>query len=146
MVSDSKFGTETPSQERRRFGRFATRLPIATSRESLAKRGQSRRPASCRIQIQDFSLGGVRAECSVPLKVDEQLTLRLPPIGCRPPAELTGRVIHCRRHENRYQIGIEFCHTRPDPMASPYHRLSTLFSLASQFPSDGRMADGLKDS
>jgi hypothetical protein len=123
------------ARERRRFGRFATRLPVATSRDSLAKQCHSRRLSACRLQIQDFSLGGLRAESFAPLKVGEQLTLRLPPAEARPPAEITGRVVHCRRENDRYQVGVEFCQTRSDSTASPWCRVLSLFRLASQFSS-----------
>ncbi len=136
MVSDNKTESWDASRERRRFGRFATRLPIATSRDNLVKPGQNRRLSRCCLQVQDFSLGGISAESSVPLKVSENLTMRLPSDGSRPPTELTGRVVHCRRRNNRYQIGIEFCQTRPEASASPWYRLSSLFSLASQFPAE----------
>jgi hypothetical protein len=136
MVTESKPETVGSDQERRRFGRFATRLPIATCRDSLAKQGRSQRLAFCRLQIHDFSLGGLKAACTVPLKVNEPLTLRLPPVGLRPQAELTGRVVHCHRQDNRYEVGIEFCQTHKDVAASPWLRLSSLFSLAAQFPTE----------
>jgi hypothetical protein len=145
MVTKSKSESLSSAKERRRFGRFATRLPVATYRESLTGASPTRRLGHCRLQIQDFSLGGIRAESSVPLKVNECLTLRLPPSGTRPAAELTGRVIHCRRREDRYQVGIEFCQTRSDVTASPWHRVSSLFSLACQF-SGTPLTESLSDS
>ena len=146
MVSDSTNKTWDASRERRRFGRFATALPIATSRDNLLKQGRSPRLARCRLQIQDFSLGGLSAESAVPLKINEHVTLRLPSSGSRPAAELTGRVVHCRRRSNRYQIGVEFCQTRSEPTASPWYRLSSLFSLASQFPTETGLVEPVVDS
>jgi len=130
MVKDRETDSWNPERERRRFGRFGTRLPVATRRDDLIRCGQGTRRAQCRLHLQDFSLGGLGAESAVPLKVNERLTLRLPPHGIHPPMELTGRVIHCRRRQNRYQVGIEFCQTRPEATASPWHRVSRLFSMA----------------
>jgi len=124
-------------RERRRFGRFAAQLPVITRRDDLTKRGQPSRIAQCRLQLQDFSLGGVRAESAVPLKPNERLTLRLPPTRPGIPLELTGRVVHCRRRDERYPVGIEFCQTRPEVTASPWHGVSRLFSLAFAPPDDG---------
>ena len=123
-----------PTRERRRYGRFAARLPVATRRDDLAKRAAPPPQAECRMQLRDFSLGGIRAESAIPLTVNEVLTMRLPPHGCHPPQELTGRVIHCWPQEDRYQVGIEFCQTRPEPTASPWHRMFRLFSMAVEPP------------
>jgi hypothetical protein len=131
MVRLAKHSSDK-THERRRFGRFATQLLVSTSRDSLPKRGHSRRAAECRLRIQDFSLGGVRVESPVPLRVNEHLTLRLPPVANRPSALLTGRVVHCRRLQNRYQVGVEFRQTCAEPTASPWYRISTLFSLAAE--------------
>jgi hypothetical protein len=122
----------SPSRERRRYGRFATRLPVSTRRDELAKRSRPSHETECRMQLRDFSLGGIRAESAIPLKVDEVLTLRLPPHGIHAPLELTGRVIHCWPEEDRYQVGIEFCQVRPEPTASPWHRMFRLFSMATE--------------
>jgi hypothetical protein len=146
MASESRSGSKESSPERRRFGRFGTRLPVASCREGLTKSGADRRPAVCRLQIQDFSLGGVRAESAVPLKLHEHLTLRLPPNGLRSPSELTGRVVHCKRQEDRYEVGIEFCQTRPEITSSPWYRITSLFSLASQFPPGSQMIGTLAES
>ena len=86
------------------------------------------------MQLRDFSLGGIRAESAVPLSVNELLTMRLPPQGAHPPLELTGRVVHCWPQEKQYQVGIEFCQTRPEPTASPWHRMFRLFSMAAEPP------------
>jgi hypothetical protein len=132
MVTNSDHDAWSKARERRRFGRFAARLPVVTLRDDLVKRGQSREMAQCRLEMQDFSLGGLRGETSVRLKVNERLTLLLPPHGTHPPVELTGRVIHCERREDRYAVGVEFCQTRPEAAASPWRRVSRLFSLAFQ--------------
>lgn len=130
MVRDCENEGWDAARERRRFGRFATRLPVITRRDDLRTRGDDARSAQCRLQLQDFSLGGLRAETSVRMKVNERLTLRLPPTGSHPALELTGRVKHCRRQEDRYQIGVEFCQTRPEASASPWRQVSRLFSVA----------------
>ena len=130
MVKQSE--SASPSRERRRYGRFATRLPVATRRDDLAKQTPLPRQAECRMQLRDFSLGGIRAESIVPLNVDEVLTMRLPPHGSHPPLELTGRVVHCWPEQDRYQVGIEFCQVRPEPTASPWHRMFRLFSMAAE--------------
>ena len=132
MVRPTKASSSDNANERRRFGRFATQLLVSTSRDSLPKRGHSRRAAKCRLRIQDFSLGGVRVESPVPMRVNEHLTLRLPPVANRPSAALTGRVVHCRRLQSCYQIGVEFRQTSAEPTASPWYRISSLFSLAAE--------------
>jgi len=132
MVRPTRTSSSDNASERRRFGRFATQLLVNTSRDTLPQKGHARRTAVCRLRIQDFSLGGVRVESSIPLKVNEHLTLRLPPVANRPSAALTGRVVHCRRLQDGYQVGIEFCQTRSEPTASPWYRISTLFSLAAE--------------
>jgi hypothetical protein len=134
------------SRERRRYGRFATRLPVATRRVELAKQTQPPPPAECRMQLRDFSLGGIRAESAVPLKVNEVLTMRLPPHGSHAPLELTGRVIHCWPTEDRYQVGIEFCQVRPEPSASPWHRMFRLFSMAFEPSAAGMSLDRPTDA
>jgi len=125
MVTDTDNRRREVTRERRRFGRFATRLPISTRRDDLVKRGQA------------FSLGGLRAESPIPLKVNERLTLRLPPNGMHPALKLTGRVIHCHRHREGYQVGIEFRQTREDATSSPFLHLPRLFSVAAGFGRDG---------
>jgi len=130
MVTDRATSSK---HERRQAGRFATRLPVLTQRNDLAKRSQADRRAECRLQLCDFSLGGLRAESSVPLKVDERLTLHLPPVGHHPPVRLTGRVVHCHRREDRYSVGIAFRETDAPADRSPYRYLPRLFSMAADF-------------
>jgi len=119
--------------ERRRYGRFTSRLPIRTRRDDLIRRGRGQRLAECRLQLCDFSLGGLRAESPIPLKVNERLTLHLPATGRHPSIRMTGRVVHCRRLEDTYQVGIAFQETEPSGRASPYIRLPRLFSVAADF-------------
>ena len=138
MATDTDNRRRGSTPERRRFGRFATRLPISTRRDDLVKRGQASGRARCRLHLQDFSLGGLRAESPIPLKVNEHLTLRLPPSDTHPALQLTGRVIHCRRRNERYQVGIEFRQTRDDASASPFRHLPRLFSVAVDFGRDKR--------
>ncbi len=133
MVTDTDNRRRGSTRERRRFGRFATRLPISTRRDDLVKRGQASGRARCRLHLQDFSLGGLRAESPIPLKVNERLTLRLPPSGTHPALQLTGRVVHCHRRNERYQVGIEFHQTHEDAATSPFHHLPRLFSVAVDF-------------
>lgn len=131
MIRDSERDKGGLPGERRRFGRFPTRLPIATRRDDLLRRGQDACKAQCRLHLQDFSLGGLRAESPVPLRMNERITLRLPPSATQPALHLTGRVIHCRREKQRYQVGIEFCQTGETPATSPFRHLPRLFSLAA---------------
>jgi len=136
MVTNGERTRHSSTKERRRFGRFGARLPVHTRRDDLVKRGRTDRRTECRLELRDFSLGGLRAESPVPLKVNERLTLRLPPHGRHPPVQLTGRVIHCRRHEDRYHVGIAFHGGKPEATASPYWRLPRLFSLAAELTGD----------
>ncbi|MGB3086969.1 MAG: PilZ domain-containing protein [Phycisphaerae bacterium] len=136
MVTKSDITGRGIGKERRRFGRFAARLPLDTVRDDLGE-GCDSPAARCRMKLRDFSLGGLRAESPVRLKRNERLTLRLPPSGKHPPLELTGRVAHCRRDSDRYQVGVEFCQTRAEPTASPWWQLPRLFSIASQVTEEG---------
>jgi len=136
MATDHGKNGSTDVQERRQFGRFATRVPVCTRREDLPRRGRSRGPAQCRLQLRDFSLGGLRAESPIPLKVNERLTLRLPPTTQHQAVHLTGRVIHCHRQDDRYQVGIKFQDDRDGE--SPYQRLPRLFSVAADFAGEVR--------
>jgi hypothetical protein len=136
MVRSAARESKDSARDRRRFSRFTARLPVATLRDDRLKRGQARGQAQCRLLMQDFSLGGLKAESDVALKVSEALTLHLPPHGVHPAVNLTGRVIHCRKLKDRFEVGIEFCQTRPEAAASPWRQVSRLFSMAFQ-PSAG---------
>lgn len=131
MARDTERDKAGAPSERRRFGRFPTQLPIATRRDDLLGPGQDACKAQCRLHLQDFSLGGLRAESPVPLRMHERITLRLPPSAKQPALHLTGRVIHCRRDKQRYQVGIEFCQTGEALATSPFRHLPRLFSLAA---------------
>jgi hypothetical protein len=72
------------------------------------------------------------------------VTLRLPPNGRHRPLELTGRVVHCRRQEDRYQVGIQFAQTR-EAAASPWWQLPRLFSVAHE-PASPRRPEFLRDA
>jgi hypothetical protein len=149
MVDNSETSAWPGQRERRQHGRFCTRVPVSTRRDDLLKRGQAEHRAQCRLQMQDFSLGGLRADSPVPLKVNERLTLRLPASSTHRPLELTGRVVHCRRRQERYVIGIEFCQTHKDVAASPFYQLPRLFSVAFDYsveppkPTDERESEQL---
>ena len=136
MVTEPDITGRGIGKERRRFGRFAARLPLDTVRDDLEE-GCDSPAARCRMELRDFSLGGLQAESPLRLKLNERLTLRLPPSGKHPPLELTGRVAHCRRDRDRYQVGVEFCQTRAEPTASPWWQLPRLFSVASQVTEEG---------
>jgi hypothetical protein len=138
MTRDTAKESRDSARDRRRFTRFDARLPVATLRDELVKPGQARGQAQCRLQMKDFSLGGLMVESDVALNVNEPLTLHLPPHGMHPAIQLTGCVIHCRKLKDRYEAGIEFRQTRPEAMASPWRQVSRLFSMAFQPPRGGR--------
>jgi len=127
-------------RDRRHHNRFATRLSVATIRQDLGPGGSSR----CRLQLQDFSLGGLRAESPVRLKVNERLRLHLGPDGVQAPVELTGRVRHCHRLDDRFQVGIQFCQTGPELGTSPWRQLPRLFSVAYRGPADEQPFETLR--
>ena len=141
MVEPKADGRSGAAQERRRFERFSTRLDVAARRDDLVPRPrpEAGHAAHCRMELRDFSLDGVRAESAVRLKTGEHVTVRLPPNGRQPPLELTGRVVHCRREHDRYQIGIQFAQTREGASASPWWQLPRLFSLAHGAAQAGRL-------
>ncbi|MBM4018994.1 MAG: PilZ domain-containing protein [Planctomycetes bacterium] len=130
MVNQHEGSSWNQGRERRRYGRFPARLPVAMRRDAAGNRGRTTEPPQQHLRLRDFSLGGMRAQSAVPLTPNEHLTIRLPPHGKHPQVELTGRVVHCRRQEEGYQVGIEFCQTRPEATASPWHRIFRLFSMA----------------
>lgn len=139
MVASSNNARRNAGRERRRFDRFATRLDVSAWRDDLAASGLAKRSARCRMELRDFSLDGLLAESPVRLKVNEHVTLRLPPNGKHRPLELTGRVVHCRRQEDRYQVGIQFAETRESAAASPWWQLPRLFSRAYESASPSRL-------
>ena len=139
MVASSNNARRNAGGERRRFDRFATRLDVSAWRDDLAASGLAKRSARCRMELRDFSLDGLLAESPVRLKVNEHVTLRLPPNGKHRPLELTGRVVHCRRQEDRYQVGIQFAETRESASTSPWWQLPRLFSRAYESASPSRL-------
>jgi len=128
MGTDRKRKPAGRREERRRFGRFAARLPLRTRREDAP--GQRSAP---RLQLRDFSLGGLRLESLRPLNVNERVTVSLPADGHRPPVYLTGRVIHCHPRADRYEVGLQFHDRETDARRSPFVGLPRLFSLAAEF-------------
>jgi hypothetical protein len=145
MGASSGNARRSAGRERRRFDRFATRLDVSAWRDDLAASGRAKRSAQCRMELRDFSLDGLRAESPVRLKVNEHVTLRLTPNGRHQPLELTGRVVHCRRQEDRYQVGIQFAQTRESAAASPWWQLPRLFSVAHE-PASPRSREFLRDA
>lgn len=129
-VASSSNRSPQLADERRQFGRFATHLTAATIREDLP----AREAAACRLELQDFSLGGVGAESPVRLKANERLRLRLGADGMRSALELTGRVRYCRRLQDRYQVGIEFYQAEWDAAGAYWRHLPRLFCLAYHRP------------
>ncbi len=101
-------------------------MPAATIRADM----DAGAAAACEVRLQDFSVGGLRAESPVRFKQNERLTLRVASRDRHPPLELTGRVVHCRRAHDRYCVGIEFCHSTSGLATSPWRQLPRLFSLA----------------
>jgi hypothetical protein len=120
-------------KERRRFGRFSARMPCRTRLDDSAPDSAHDRRAACRLELRDFSLGGMRVESPKPLKVNDRVTISLPPSGRHPPVHLTGRVIHCRRQAKGYDVGIEFHEQGSSPRQSPYVGLPRLFSMAAEY-------------
>lgn len=136
IARSSDNDTATRGHDRRRYERYETHLPAQTLRHNLA----STRAARCHVDVNDFSLGGLRAQSPVRMKVDERLTVRLPQSGTKGPVHLTGRVTHCRRRDDRYDVGIEFTETQDRHAASPWRQLPRLFSMAHQTTGDGRVS------
>ncbi len=138
MTDHSGNTRQYAGRERRRFVRFSTHLPVTTLREDLIVGDRTERATRCRLDLHDFSLGGLKADSPIRLKLRERLTLRLPPNGVHGPLELTGRVVHCKRQQSRYEVGIQFCQTRPDPAASPWLKLPRFFKVAYEASPDGQ--------
>jgi hypothetical protein len=128
-----------PENDRRQFRRFPLALLVQAVRDDLlplpVEATQDARPETVvNLDICDFSLGGIRGFSSVGLKPQERLTLNMPPFGTRPELRMTGRVVRCHRELDRFDIGIEFCHTHEEATASPWLRLPTLFYMAREHP------------
>ncbi len=140
FVTQPAHNRKRPKRDRREFGRFETRLSVATVREDLGPDGASR----CRLNLEDFSLGGLRATSPVRLKVDERVRLRFGANSHHPPLVLTGRVRYCRRLEDRYRVGVEFSQTDTNPATSPYRQLPRFFSLAHRGEQDAKPFEALK--
>jgi len=137
MINHSSNNRQYGGRERRRFVRFATHLPVTTLREDLIVGDRTDRAARCNLDLHDFSIGGLKADSPIRLKMNERLMLRLPPNGVHGPLELTGRVVHCKRQESRYEVGIRFCQTRADPTASPWLKLPRFFKAAYEASAKG---------
>lgn len=133
MVTDCKSQHGGKGKERRRFGRFASRLPVRTRVDASAPSKQNGEHIPCRLQLRDFSLGGLRVESPRPLEVNEPVTVSLPPGDRHPAVHLTGRVVHCCTRDDGYEVGIQFRERERDPQRSPYLGLPRLFSMASEF-------------
>jgi len=133
MGTDRKTHNPGRMKERRRFGRFNARMPCRTRLDDSTPDSPPDRRQACRLQLRDFSLGGMRVESPEPLKVNEQVTVSLPPSGRHPSVHLTGRVIHCRRQAKGYDVGIEFHEREPGLRQSPYVGLPRLFSMAIEY-------------
>jgi len=119
--------------ERRRFGRFAARMPLRAFREEASGEARRGKGSATRLRLRDFSLGGLRLESPRPLKVHERVTVSLPPGGRHSPVHLTGRVVHCRPRADRYEVGIQFHDRERGLRRSPYVGLPRLFSMAAEF-------------
>ena len=122
--------------ERRQFRRFPMALPVLARRDELAggqELAEAARPErTVNIEVQDFSLGGIRGSSPVALRRGEALTVSVPPFGTRPEVDVTGRVARCQRLGGRFDVGIEFCQTREAPESSPWLRIHELFYLAGE--------------
>lgn len=123
-------------EERRQFKRFPMRLLIQARRDDLADAdalpSDGRPERNVTLEVENFSLGGLRGASSMALRRDERLTLTMPPFGTRPQLEVTGRVVRCQRNEDRFDVGIEFGQTRDEPESSPWIRLPDLFYMAGE--------------
>ncbi len=121
--------------ERRQFRRFPMRLTVQARRDDLAGNGAARTDTAeqqVTLEIQNFSLGGLRGVSPTELSRDERLTLTMPPFGTRPQLEVTGRVVRCEPNGGRFDVGVEFGQTRDEPESSPWVRLPDLFYMAGE--------------
>ena len=69
MIHRSGDNRRSGGQERRKFARFATQLLAMTLREDLVAGDRTDRAVRCRLDLQDFSLGGLKAESPVRFKL-----------------------------------------------------------------------------
>lgn len=123
-------------EERRQFRRFPMRLIVQARRDDLAEaeaaRDDPRPEQSVTLEVKNFSLGGLRGVSAMALRREERLTLTMPPFGTRPQLEVTGRVVHCQRSEDHFDVGVEFGQTRDEPESSPWVRLPDLFYMSGE--------------
>jgi hypothetical protein len=125
--------------ERRQFRRFPMRLTVQAKRDDVSGKDSVRADTASdhqvTLEIENFSLGGLRGVSTTELSHDERLTLTMPPFGTRPQLEVTGRVVRCEPSQGRFDVGVEFGQTRDEPESSPWVRLPDLFYMAGE----GRM-------
>ncbi|MBN2581676.1 MAG: PilZ domain-containing protein [Planctomycetes bacterium] len=126
-----------PGSERRQFRRFPIRLPVKARRDDLVgnadpSTSDPRPEGLISIDVDNFSLGGLRGSSSVALRCGEALTVHMPPFGTRPEVDVTGRVTRCQRVDRQFDVGVEFCQTSSAADSSPWLRLPELFYMAGQ--------------
>ena len=129
-----------PENERRQFRRFPMHLGVQARRDDLvdlqASDAAERPEQTVSLEVKNFSLGGLRGYCPMGLRRDERVTVCMPPFGTRPQVSVTGRVVRCHRHEDGFDVGIEFCQTRDEPESSPWLRIPDLFYMAGETNKD----------
>ena len=135
-VVNSTEAQQPGASDRRQFRRFPMFLRVTAQRDVLAqatdKEGAERPERTIHLQVQDFSLSGLRGECAVALRQGEPVTVSMPPYGTRPEIGVTGRVARCQRQGGRFDVGIEFCQTHEAPESSPWLRIHEIFYFAGQ--------------
>jgi hypothetical protein len=102
--------------------------------ELAAESAKGRNARCIRLELRDFSLGGMRGSSLTLLCSQEQVTVSMPPLGTRALIRLTGRVIRCQREGDRFDVGIEFGQIRTSPESTPWLRMAALFCMAGSTP------------
>jgi PilZ domain len=125
-----------PEGERRQFKRFPMQLVVHAQRDDLidadAPSPDSRPEQNVTLEVENFSLGGMRGFSPTAMRRDERVTVVMPPFGTRPQLNVTGWVVRCERLESRFDVGIEFGQTRDEPESSPWVRIPDLFYMAGE--------------
>ena len=136
VMDSAQLAQHRTDEERRQFRRFPMQLFVQARRDDLASSEaseDSHRPEQqVTLEVKNFSLGGLHGASAMALRREERLTMTMPPFGTRPQLEVTGRVVHCQRNEDHFDIGVEFGQTHDDPESSPWMRLPDLFYMAGE--------------
>ncbi|HEC84666.1 MAG: hypothetical protein DRR08_02730 [Candidatus Parabeggiatoa sp. nov. 2] len=98
--------SKTKQPEQRQYPRYSTNVPIEVWQEESCQEESVHRLE----HLQDVSSGGVAFESDTYWKPGSIIILHLQLLNW-PSCEATGEVVWCRKHNNRFKIGVKFLQT-----------------------------------